>query len=75
MVRRWRIKKSGNAVNASFNIARFLRTDLMQADLTSLNPKDFDKYFKIMMDEFEFRKLFTNSPDKLQKYENMLENE
>jgi len=75
MVRRWQVRKKGNVVAVRFNIAKFLRSDWLQTEFTSLNPKDFEKYVNMMMDEFEFRKMFVNSPDKLERYEKMLESE
>jgi len=72
MERRWKVEKKGNVVSASFKIAKN-----NVATFSSLNPKDFHKYFEIMMDEIKFRKLFQISSNSIQfeLYEEMMESD
>ena len=69
MERKWRVTKE-NIVNARCNIAKGIT-----GSFTSPNPKDFCKYFEMMMDEIKFRKLFDRPSVHLKQYEEMMESD
>jgi hypothetical protein len=75
MVREWQVTKTKinniENIHASFIILK----DGSRMGFLSRNPKDFQKYKNIMIDEVEFRKILFSDKELLQEYEDFLESD